>query len=137
MADPKLIALRLGALLLAFSMATMPVCAARCAAQTCSGPLSGDTAGDCHHSSGDADSPGIKSQMMSVFCAGGEAVFTLLRPEQHFRAKNSASRPAALPLPIAVFDASDGFITTAGLSNGMASPRQIPTASVSQAPLRL
>jgi hypothetical protein len=137
MADRKLIALRLGAILLAFSMATMPVCAARCAAQTCSGPLSGDTAGDCHHSSGDADSPGIKSPTMSVFCAGGEAVFALLRPEQHFRAKNSASRPAAMPLLSAVFDASDGVITTAGLSNRMASPRQIPTVSVSQAPLRL
>jgi hypothetical protein len=74
---------------------------------------------------------------MSVSCAEGEAVFTLLRPEQHFRAKNSVSRPAALPLLIAVFDAADGVITTAGLSNGMPSPRQIPTVSVSRAPLRL
>jgi hypothetical protein len=137
MADRKLIALRLGAALLAFCMVTKPVCAARCAAQTCGGPLSGDMAGDCHHSSGEGDSPGIKSQTMSVFCAGGEAVFTLLRPEQHFRAKNSVSRPATPPLLIAVFDASDGVITTAGHSNGMASLCQIPTVSVSQAPLRL
>ena len=74
-----MLALKLCATLLAISMATIPVCSARCAAQACTVLLPNDGAGGCHHSSNDSDSRGMKSKTMNVSCAAGEAVFTLLR----------------------------------------------------------
>ena len=51
MASRKFVlALKLCATLLAISMATIPVCSARCAAQACAVLLPNDGAGGCHHS---------------------------------------------------------------------------------------
>jgi hypothetical protein len=135
-ASRKLVlALKLCATLLAISMATMPVCSARCAAQACAVLLPNDGAGGCHHSSSDSVSRGMKSKTMNVSCAAGEVVFTLLRAERDSPAKKSSIRPGVSPAPAAPsFDVED---VTPVPSGGIAPPQQISFVSVSQAPLRL
>jgi hypothetical protein len=137
MASRKFVlALKLCATLLAISMATIPVCSARCAAQACAVLLPNDGAGGCHHSSSDSDSRGMKSKTMNVSCAAGEIVFTLVRAERDLPAKNSSIRPGDSPAPhVPSFDVEDSV--TPALSGGIATPQQIPSVSVSQAPLRL
>jgi hypothetical protein len=136
MASRKFVlALKLCATLLAISMATIPVCSARCAAQACAVLLPNDGAGGCHHSSSDSDSRGMKSKTMNVSCAAGEAVFTLLRAERGSPAKKSSIRPGVSPTPaVSSFDVED---VTPAPSGGIAPPQQIWSVSVSQAPLRL
>jgi hypothetical protein len=129
-------ALKLCATLLAISMATIPVCSARCAAQACAVLLPSDGAGGCHHSSSDSDSRGMKSKTMNVSCAAGEAVFTLLRAERDSPAKKSSIRPSVSPAPAAPsFDVEDS--ATPAPSGRIAPPQQISPVSLSQAPLRL
>ena len=128
-------ALKLCATLLAISMATIPVCSARCAAQACAILLPNDEAGGCHHSS-TSDSRGMKSKTTNVSCAAGEAVFTLLRAERDSPAKKSSIRPGVPPASAAPsFDVEDSV--TPAPSGGIAPPQQISSVSVSQAPLRL
>ena len=129
-----MLALKLCATLLAISMATIPVCSARCAAQACTVLLPNDGAGGCHHSSNDSDSRGMKSKTMNVSCAAGEAVFTLLRAERDSPAKKSSIRPGVSPAPAA--PSSEDSVTPAP-SGGIAPPQQISSVSLSQAPLRL
>ena len=129
-------ALKLCATLLAISMATIPVCSARCAAQACAVLLPNDEAGGCHHSSSDSDSRGMKSKTMNLSCAAGEAVFTLLRAERDSPANKSPIRPGVSPAPAAPsFDVEDSV--TPAPSGGIAPPQQISSVSLSQAPLRL
>src|SRR5215469_11141049 len=137
MATRKLVlALKLCATLLAISMATLPVCSARCAAQACAVLLPNDAAGGCHHPSSDSDSRGMKSKTMNVSCAAGEAAFTLLRAERDSPAKKSSIRPGVSPAPAAPsFDAEDSVAPAP--SGGTAPPQQISSVFVSQAPLRL
>jgi hypothetical protein len=135
MASRKFVlALKLCATLLAVSIATIPVCSARCAAQACAVLLPNDGAGGCHHSSSDSDSRGMKSETMNVSCAAGEVVFTLLRAERDSPAKKSSIRPGVSP-PVPSFDVEDSV--AAAPSGGIAPPQQISSVSVSQAPLRL
>ena len=129
-----MLALKLCATLLAISMATIPVCSARCAAQACAVLLPSDGAGGCHHSSSDSDSRGMKSKTMNVSCAAGEAVFTLLRAERDSPAKKSSIRPGVSPAPAA--PSSEDSVAPAP-SGGIAPPQQISSVSLSQAPLRL
>jgi hypothetical protein len=137
MASRKFVlALKLCATLLAFSMATIPVCSARCAAQACAVLLPNDGAGGCHHSSSDSDSMGMKSKTMNVSCAADEVVFTLLRAERDSPAKKSSIRPGVSPAPpVPSFDVEDSV--TPAPPGGIATPQQISSLSVSQAPLRL
>jgi hypothetical protein len=137
MASRKFVpALKLCAALLAISMAAIPVCSARCAAQACAVLLPNDGAGSCHHSSSDSDSSGMKSKTMNVSCAAGEVVFTLLRAERDSSAKKSSIRPGVSPAPhVPSFDVEDRV--TPAPSGGIATPQQISSVSVSQAPLRL
>jgi len=126
-------ALKLCATLLAISMATIPVCSARCAAQACTILLPNDEAGGCHHSS-TSDSRGMKSKTTNVSCAAGEAVFTLLRAERDSPAKKSSIRPGVSPAPAA--PSSEDSVAPAP-SGGISPPQQISPVSLSQAPLRL
>src|SRR6516164_6441437 len=131
-----MLALKLCATLLAISMATIPVCSARCAAQACTVLLPNDGAGDCHHSSNDSDSRGMKSKTMNVSGAAGEAVVTLLRAERDSPLYNSSIRPGVPPASAAPsFDVEDSV--TPAPSGGIAPPQQISSVSLSQAPLRL
>jgi len=130
------LALKLCATLLVISMATIPICSARCAALACAVLLPNDGAGGCHHSSSDSDSRGMKSKTMNVSCAAGEVVFTLLRAERDSPAKKSSIRPGVPPASAAPsFDVEDSV--TPAPSGGIAPPQQISSVSLSQAPLRL